>query len=260
MKTIKLTALASAIIAATSAAPVTFAAESIEEVTVLGSRGAPRTVSDSPVPVDVISAADMSKTGSNDMLELLKGTVPAFNVHDNPISDAASMVRPANLRGLSADSTLILVNGKRRHRSSVIAFQGAGINDGAQGPDISVIPGVALKQVEILRDGAAAQYGSDAIAGVMNFVLKDDAEGGSLSVKTGEFYEGDGAATIYEGNVGLPLTEPSLGSLISNGFKYIHTDRTWLSIYPGVFLMITVVAINLVGDQVRHVLDPRNQR
>ena len=227
MKTIKLTALASAIIAATTVAPVSFGADAIEEVTVLGSRGAPRTVSDSPVPVDVISAADMSKTGSNDMLELLKGTVPAFNVHDNPISDAASMIRPANLRGLSADSTLILVNGKRRHRSSVIAFQGAGINDGAQGPDISVIPGVALKQVEILRDGAAAQYGSDAIAGVMNFVLKDDAEGGSLSVKTGEFYEGDGAATIYDGNIGLPLTD---AGFVNISFQYKNQDDTSRSV------------------------------
>ncbi|TFH67511.1 TonB-dependent receptor [Gammaproteobacteria bacterium LSUCC0057] len=228
MKTIKLTALASAIIAATTVAPVSFAADAaIEEVTVLGSRGAPRTVSDSPVPVDVISAADMSKTGSNDMLELLKGTVPAFNVHDNPISDAASMIRPANLRGLSADSTLILVNGKRRHRSSVIAFQGAGINDGAQGPDISVIPGIALKQVEILRDGAAAQYGSDAIAGVMNFVLKDDAEGGSLSVKTGEFYEGDGAATIYDGNIGLPLTD---AGFVNISFQYKNQDDTSRSV------------------------------
>lgn len=230
MKTIKLTALASAIIAATTVAPVSFGAEAIEEVTVLGSRGAPRTVSDSPVPVDVISAADMSKTGSNDMLELLKGTVPAFNVHDNPISDAASMIRPANLRGLSADSTLILVNGKRRHRSSVIAFQGAGINDGAQGPDISVIPGVALKQVEILRDGAAAQYGSDAIAGVMNFVLKDDAEGGSFSVKTGEFYEGDGAATIFDGNIGLPLTDKGF---INLSFQLKNQDDTSRSVQRG---------------------------
>ncbi|MFW2422282.1 MAG: TonB-dependent receptor plug domain-containing protein [Porticoccaceae bacterium] len=230
MKTIKLTALASAIIAATTVAPVSFGAEAIEEVTVLGSRGAPRTVSDSPVPVDVISAADMSKTGSNDMLELLKGTVPAFNVHDNPISDAASMIRPANLRGLSADSTLILVNGKRRHRSSVIAFQGGGINDGAQGPDISVIPGVALKQVEILRDGAAAQYGSDAIAGVMNFVLKDDADGGSFSVKTGEFYEGDGAATIYDGNIGLPLTDKGFVNL---SFQLKNQDDTSRSVQRG---------------------------
>mgnify|MGYP000007874649 FL=1 len=141
----------------------------------------------------------MSRSGNTDMLEILKGTVPSLNVHTNPISDAASLVRPANLRGLPADSTLILVNGKKRHRSSVIAFLGGGINDGAQGPDISVIPSIAIKQVEVLRDGAAAQYGSDAIAGVMNFVLKDDSDGGSLSVRHGEYYEGGGASTQVPG-------------------------------------------------------------
>ncbi|MGV0036600.1 MAG: TonB-dependent receptor plug domain-containing protein [Candidatus Azotimanducaceae bacterium WSBS_2022_MAG_OTU7] len=83
------------------------------------------------------------------------------------------VIRPANMRGLAPDHTLALVNGKRRHRASVIAWLGNGVSDGAQGPDISVIPAIALKQVEILRDGAAAQHGSDASRGVMNFILKD---------------------------------------------------------------------------------------
>ena len=109
---------------------------------------------------------------------MMQAAVPSFNVNDQPINDASTLVRPANLRGLAPDHTLILVNGKRRHRSAVITFLGGQISDGAQGPDISVIPSVALKQVEVLRDGAAAQYGSDAIAGVINFALKDDAEGG----------------------------------------------------------------------------------
>ena len=130
---------------------------SIEKIAVVGSRAAPRSIADSPVPIDIIGAEEMSKSGNTDMLEILKGTVPSLNVHTNPISDAASLVRPANLRGLPSDSTLILLNGKRRHRSSVIAFLGGGINDGAQGPDISVIPSIAIKQVEVLRDGAAAQ-------------------------------------------------------------------------------------------------------
>jgi iron complex outermembrane receptor protein len=117
------------------------------------------------------------------------------------------MIRPANLRGLSSDSTLIMVNGKRRHRASVIAFQGGGVNDGSQGPDISVIPSIALKSVEVLRDGAAAQYGSDAVAGVINFVLNDSAEGGSLKVKQGQFSEGDGDTTVIMGNFGMPLTD-----------------------------------------------------
>ncbi|MCP4271562.1 MAG: TonB-dependent receptor plug domain-containing protein, partial [Gammaproteobacteria bacterium] len=164
---------------------------------IVGSRSAPRSVGDSPVPIDVISSDELDNTGSSDMLDMLASSVPSFNARAQPISDAATLVRPVNLRGLPSDSTLILVNGKRRHRASVIAFQGGGVNDGAQGPDISVIPSVALKQVEVLRDGAAAQYGSDAIAGVMNFVLKDADDGGSFSVKTGEFSEGDGTSMVF---------------------------------------------------------------
>jgi iron complex outermembrane receptor protein len=128
---------------------------------------------------------------------------------------------------LSSDSTLILLNGKRRHRASVIAFQGGGVNDGAQGPDISVIPSVALKQVEVLRDGAAAQYGSDAIAGVMNFVLKDDADGGSMSVRYGEYYEGDGEQLVVDGNVGLPFTDNGFANL---SFQYKTADATSRSV------------------------------
>ncbi|NRB41139.1 MAG: TonB-dependent receptor plug domain-containing protein, partial [Pseudomonadales bacterium] len=128
--------------------------DAIEEVVVVGTRASPRSVTDSSVPVDVISANMLSKSGNTDMLELLKTSIPSFNINDQPISDAATMIRPANLRGLPADNTLILINGKRRHRGSVIAFQGGGVNDGAQGPDISVIPSIAIRQIEVLRDGA----------------------------------------------------------------------------------------------------------
>lgn len=197
--------------------------DKVERIAVVGSRGAPRSVDDSPVPVDLIGAEELEKSGNTDMLEVLKGTVPSFNVHTNPISDAASLVKPANLRGLSSDSTLILVNGKRRHRASVIALLGGGINDGAQGPDISVIPSSALKQVEVLRDGAAAQYGSDAIAGVMNFVLKDDTEGGSLTVRHGSYYEGDGDTTEVSGNIGMELTRDGFANI---SFQYKNSDAT----------------------------------
>lgn len=201
--------------------------DNVEKIAVVGSRAAPRSIGDSTVPIDIISGDDIRKSGNSDMLEILKGAVPSLNVHSNPISDAASLVRPANLRGLSADSTLILLNGKRRHRSSVIAFLGGGINDGAHGPDISVIPSIALKQVEVLRDGAAAQYGSDAIAGVINFVLKDSADGGSLEVKTGEYYEGDGATTEISGNIGMPLTKDGFVNL---SFQYKNADATSRSV------------------------------
>ncbi len=207
----KINTIAAAIIAGGVALPtIATAAEStatLEEVVVVGSRGAPRSVGDSPVPVDVISADELGRAGSNDLMMQLQSAVPSLNVHLQPISDAASMIRPANLRGLSSDSTLIMVNGKRRHRASVIAFQGGGVNDGSQGPDISVIPSIALKSVEVLRDGAAAQYGSDAVAGVINFVLNDSAEGGSLKVKQGQFSEGDGDTTVVMGNFGMPLTD-----------------------------------------------------
>jgi len=201
--------------------------QEVERIAVVGSRGAPRSVNDSPVPVDLIGGEELAKGGNTDMLELVKGTVPSFNVQSNPISDAASLVKPANLRGLSADSTLILVNGKRRHRASVIALLGGGINDGAQGPDISVIPSAALKQVEILRDGAAAQYGSDAIAGVMNFVLKDSDEGGNLTLRHGSYYEGDGDTTEVSGNIGLPLSANGFANL---SFQYKTADATSRSV------------------------------
>ena len=225
----KVNTIAAAIIAGSTALPtVAFAAdEALEEVVVVGSRGAPRTVAESPVPVDVLTAEELGKTGSSDLLMQLQAAIPSLNVHLQPISDAASMIRPANLRGLSADSTLILVNGKRRHRASVIAFQGGGVNDGSQGADISVIPSIALKQVEVLRDGAAAQYGSDAIAGVINFVLNDSSEGGSISVKQGEFSEGDGTTTTVAGNIGMPLTDDGFVNL---SFQMKQADDTSRSV------------------------------
>lgn len=228
---VKLSLLTSLALASSTATQL-HAAESkadddIEKIAIVGSRAAPRSVNDSPVPVDIMGGEELEKNGSADMLDLLAASVPSFNVRAQPISDAATLIRPVNLRGLSSDSTLILVNGKRRHRASVIAFQGGGVNDGAQGPDISVIPGVAMKQVEVLRDGAAAQYGSDAIAGVMNFVLKDEAEGGSISIKSGEYYEGDGDSIVVDGNIGLPLTE---NGFINASFQYKEVDATSRSV------------------------------
>ena len=197
--------------------------EFVEEVVSIGTRGKPRSVSSSPVPVDVLSAEDISKTGTDDLLMQLQGSVPSLNVHLQPISDAASMIRPANLRGLSADATLIFTNGKRRHHASVIAFQGGGVNDGSQGADISVIPAIALKRVEVLRDGASAQYGSDAIAGVINFVLDDISEGGSLSYKMGEYTEGDGATTTIAGKYGMPLGQDGF---VTTSFQIRQADDT----------------------------------
>ena len=179
--------------------------EGLEEVIVTGTRLADRSASDSPVPVDVISGNDMRVNGSTDLQDMLRTQVPSFDINTQPISDAATIVRPANLRGLSPDNVLVLVNGKRRHRGSIISFLGGGISDGAQGVDISAIPSLALKQVEVLRDGASSQYGSDAIAGVLNFILRDDAEGFELIARTGSTFDGDGDNYMIAANLGLPL-------------------------------------------------------
>ncbi len=203
------------------------AEKNIEKIAVVGSRAAPRSIGDSPVPVDVISAEEFNKQGSTDMVSMLQTSVPSFNVNEQPINDASTLVRPANLRGMASDHTLVLVNGKRRHRSAVITFLGGGLSDGAQGPDLSVIPSIAIKQVEVLRDGAAAQYGSDAIAGVINFVLKDDSEGGMMEVKYGSHYEGDGDTIQYSGNVGLPLTTEGFANF---SFEYKEADPTSRSV------------------------------
>ena len=176
-----------------------------EQIIVTGTRLSGRSAADSPVPVDVISGEDFRQNSSTDVQDLLRTAVPSFNVNTQPISDAATIVRPANVRGLSPDNVLVLVNGKRRHRGSIISFLGGGISDGAQGVDISAIPSLALKQVEVLRDGASSQYGSDAIAGVINFILRDDAEGFEAVARYGSTYEGDGDNFTVSVNAGLAL-------------------------------------------------------
>ena len=161
-------------------------ASEIEEVVITGVRGKPRTVQDSPVPVDVFSSEDLENVEFTDMNDIVRTLVPTYNLSRQPISDGATFIRPATLRGLPTDKTLVLVNGKRRHRAALVQIGGSGV----QGPDLATIPAAAIGGLEILRDGAAALYGSDAIAGVMNFQLKNNDSGGSLFVTTGEYYEG----------------------------------------------------------------------
>ena len=170
-----------------------------EEVVVVGSRRAAgqRAISESPVPIDVLGREDLASRSRTDTVELLRSLAPSFNVSTQPISDAATVIRPVNLRNLAPDHLLVLVNGKRRHRGAVIAWLGNGLSDGSQGPDVASIPAIALRQVELLRDGAAAQYGSDAIAGVVNFQLNDAREGGSFELLTGSY---------LHDNVGDPAT------------------------------------------------------
>ena len=185
----------------------------LEGLVAIGSRSRPRTATQSAVPIDAITGRDFIEQGDTDVSDLLRTVVPSFNVNPQAVGDAARIVRPASLRGLAPDHTLVLVNGKRRHRASIIMWIGGGFADGAQGPDISTIPAIALRQVEILRDGASAQYGSDAIAGVMNLMLRDARSGGSIEVRTGSFYEGDGESYTVSGNIGLPLGQSGFANL-----------------------------------------------
>ena len=175
----------------------------LEELVIIGSRAEPRAVVDSAVPVDTFGGEALTMQGGTDLQDLLRNIIPSFNVNTQPISDSSTVVRPLNIRGLPPDHVLLLINGKRRHRASVIHWLGNGVADGAQGPDLAPIPALALKRMEVLRDGASAQYGSDAIAGVLNFELNDSHEGGSLIVRTGIYQEGDGKAVSIAGNIGL---------------------------------------------------------
>ncbi len=194
----------------------------LEALKVIGSRVAGRSAQDSVVPVDIIQGEDLQTYGIRDMDSLLSASVPSYNVNQQPISDAATLIRPANLRGLPPDSTLVLVNGKRRHRASVIPEFG-GISNGSHGADISAIPAIALDRVEVLRDGAAAQYGSDAIAGILNFKLREDREGLSVQTSYGQNYHGDGDKVNVAANLGLPLTENGFANF---SFEFTNADET----------------------------------
>ena len=203
----------------------------IEELVVVGSRAQQaRSPADLPVPVDVVGGDEFLSHGSTDMDSLLAALVPSYNVSQEPISDASTFIRPAQLRALPPDATLVLVNGKRRHRAAVIALLGSGVSGGAQGPDLSVIPAIALDRLEVLRDGASAQYGSDAIAGVMNFVLREDRDGLAVDLKWGNHYEGDGDALTIASNLGLPLTDAGFANF---SFEFKESDTTSRSVQRG---------------------------
>ncbi len=200
--------------------------QEIEEIITTGTRRAQRSAADSAVPVDVISGQEFENMGTADLDDMLRTSIPSYNVDRQAISDAATLVRPATMRGLPPDNVLILVNGKRRHRSGVIAELGGDLAEGSQGADISAIPALAIKQVEVLRDGASAQYGSDAIAGVMNFVLRDDADGMTFEARTGEFTEGDGTLVQLMGNVGFPLGDDGFINITGTWMEQDETVRS----------------------------------
>jgi iron complex outermembrane receptor protein len=179
---------------------------------VIGTRREGRTNVETAVPVDVFNRQEIDAVSSDDMLDIIKTLVPSFNVQRWAINDGATFVRPPTLRGMSADKILVLVNGKRRHRSALVQLSG----DGVHGPDLAAIPSIALRSVEVLRDGASAMYGSDAIAGVFNFNLRDSAEGGEVRLQHSTYTDGDENGYLLSFNQGLPLGE--------NGFINISAE------------------------------------
>ena len=193
-------------------------------ILVTGTRTRGRTAIESPVPIDTFSGPMLERQGNGEMTETLKNVVPSFTA--TPLTgDGAAFVRPTSLRGLPPDDILVLMNSKRRHRSSLISHFGAAMNVGAHAVDIGMIPGIAIKNLEILRDGASAQYGSDAIAGVMNFILRDNSQGIEVQATTSRWFSGPndrgGEHDVKVGvNVGLPLTKNGFlnlsGEYISN--------------------------------------------
>lgn len=201
--------------AAPTVAPVNDA-EDGNAIIVTGTRDRGVTQFNSLSPIDVIPAAALDASISGDLSDTLAQVLPSFNVQRLPAADGQAFVRPATLRGLSADQTLVLVNGKRYHRSALLGTRGA------QAPDLATIPGLAIKTIEVLRDGASAQYGSDAIAGVINIIL-DDKPGMTAFGQHSQYYKGDGKE--YQGGIqgGVPLGDR--GSFVFTG-EYDHAEAT----------------------------------
>lgn len=177
----------------------------LEEVVVsTGSRTTQRTITDSPLPIDVLAAKDLQLTGQNTFDKMLQYRVPSFNTINTPVNDATTLLDPYEIRNMGPSRTLVLINGKRKNVSSLLYVQFSP-GRGETGVDLSAIPADAIKRVEILRDGASAQYGSDAIAGVMNVILKDRFDYSTLNVNAGITGKGDGETYSVALNSGANL-------------------------------------------------------
>jgi iron complex outermembrane recepter protein len=194
-------------------------AAEIEEITVVGSRGQGRTAIESMVPVDQFQADEIESVGYQDMNDAMRVLSPSFSVEPNTMGDGTVKIRPPRIRNLPASFSLMTINNKRRHKSALIS-------GGNQFSDMAIVPPFAVKSIEVLRDGSSAQYGSDAIAGVYNFNLKDNSSGGRVRVSYGQASEGDGETMVVDGNIGLPLTDNGFLSLSITAEDQKGTIRT----------------------------------
>ncbi|MFZ4067012.1 MAG: TonB-dependent receptor plug domain-containing protein [Phenylobacterium sp.] len=218
---IRSTFFISASLLALAAGPALAAADAtkVEELTVTGSRTKPRSTLESLQPIDSISSETISRTGSADLIETLSALIPSFTTQRLPALDGAMFVRPARLRNLSPDQTLVLLNGKRMHRSAMMMNPSYGSS--FQAPDLSQVAPSAIRSIEVLRDGAAAQYGSDAIAGVINIRL-EDRPGYEGFAQWGQYFEGDGAGPRLGGRAGWASGD----SFLTVSAEYSDTGAT----------------------------------
>ncbi len=203
------------------------AAADAETIIVTGTRRTDRSITDSASPVDVVSSADIRTLPAANLLDIVRALVPSFYVGQNTISDASTFVRAPSLRGLGADEILVQLNGKRYNRSALVQVYGGGdtaLSFGSQGPDISAIPSLAIGNIQILRDGATAQYGSDAIAGVINYGLREDA-GLEMVARYGQTYKKDGKAYQIAANAGVKLGDRGFINLTGEFFDDGGTSR-----------------------------------
>jgi iron complex outermembrane receptor protein len=219
-------ALAQDTIAPASAEPATLdtVTSTLDTVIVTGTRVSDRTVAESTAPIDIITPEVLESTGTTELATALSRALPSLNFPRPALVDGTDAVRPAQLRGLSPDQVLVLVNGKRRHSTALINVNGSQ-GRGSSPVDLNAIPIAAIERVEVLRDGAAAQYGSDAIAGVVNVVLKGSGDGGSLAARYGQFSAGDGEQYQLSGDAGIALGENGALHLAAQAGHQDQTDR-----------------------------------
>lgn len=195
-----------------------------EEITVTGTRFEGRSATDTPAPVDIIDSATIESTGATETGKVLQLLAPSFNFSTTTISDGTDIIRPATLRALGPDQVLVLVNGKRRHQTSLLNVQQT-IARGSAGYDINSIPVSAIERIEVLRDGAAAQYGSDAIAGVINIILKSQTSSTEVTLDGGQTYEGDGTTFMTGVNTGMAFGQGGFFNLAAEYRDRQETNR-----------------------------------
>ena len=199
----------------------------IEKIAIVGSHIIGRTVNELPVPVDIITGEALRDSGQTNLGDMLQALAPSFNFSRSAISDGSDVLQPATLRGLGPDQTLILINGKRRHQASLIHINSS-VGRGTAGTDMNAIPVNAIKRIEILRDGAAAQYGSDAIAGVINIVLNDTEEQASLTTSFGAYQQGDGEHSQFSYTHGMKLSDYGFLNATLSLTDHKNTNRSGL--------------------------------